>query len=148
MLALCIAVLPQNRFSCEWLQPIVGPGENKGEAWKMADDGAIVVCHSQRPGSTISQGAQSIRMTGGLIGSSATGPSTIAHHSYGPQLATQSHLYNQRYIHSRSQFELLPMCLSIHNKSPILFRSSICMILMNIVTFTDSACGAPVEKVQ
>ena len=84
---LCIAVLPQNGFSCEWLQRIVGPCENKGEAWKMADDGAIVVCHSQRPGSTISQGAQSIRMTGGLIGSSATGPSTIAHHSYVIQLA-------------------------------------------------------------
>ena len=79
---------PVNGSSRSWAQE-----RTKARAWKMADDGAIVVCHSQRPGSTISQGAQSIRMTGGLIGSSATGPSTIAHHSYGAQL--DDHIYIQ-----------------------------------------------------
>ena len=78
----CGAVLPQNRFpvngsSRSWAQERTKASHGK---WLMMERLLFATARDPR---TISQGAQSIRMTGGLIGSSATGPSTIAHHSYG-----------------------------------------------------------------
>ena len=88
---------PSESVSCEWLQPIVGPGENKGEPWKMADDGAIVVCHSQRPAH---------HQSGGTIHQDDRRPDRLLshrtlHHS-SPFVwctARQSHIYT---IHSSS----------------------------------------------
>ena len=106
--------------SCEWLQPIVGRGENKGEPWKMADDGAIVVCHSQRPAH---------HQSGGTIHQDDRRPDRLLshrtlHHSspflLSHSAAPQSHIYNpldQLQLHQSSSSTIL---MVLHHSSPFL----------------------------